>query len=654
MNTVLTEPQDYDIPYVSEMEPAGSSQNCEEDLVQWLGAPSLCNAIESDVDAAQEIATTEGEARAKDSEYSAFELDVVLRLRAIQEKLDQHCYKVDTKLADMRAEKTSLRRYSVLSSGFLGSGKIISSGSRRPSRENSGGGGSGKKNTAALVTEGVVEMDSPVPEPDSSGLLQIEPQIPLAESLLIVDANSSFERRSTQRPNPGQSRRHTSQMPQSRSTQILPGSKPPQSEGLKATAKTTAAFPILGAGGGGERNSVKSINPSAAAEEMARAIQVASRGARNEYMEMAWNFLDDSHSSAAANAFSNLMKILILVCILITFLQTMEPSPIPVLAGAVLETCFDCLFSAEIILRFVLCPQKRSFFLGFYNWIDAFSIITLILRANIGFQVGVSEKDSASFKVLLCVVPVVRILKMLRHFQTLQILIGAFVLAAEALPVLLYMLLVIILGSSSMIYIVEPRDNIPTLATAVWLTIVTTTTVGYGDVTPETNAGYTIVAILTVISVLFMAMPLGIIGSAFNITWNNRDRILLTQRTRQRLVQWGYTAEDVLVLFKFMDSDDDGALSLDDFERLMRHMRIGLSPDRVAQLFLSFEDNGSGSVDFDEFVQVFFPTSFGAVFKEVEQRSSVPSSPPTFARSASVRSSSHNSCLPPGQRGASK
>jgi len=284
-----------------------------------------------------------------------------------------------------------------------------------------------------------------------------------------------------------------------------------------------------------------------------------------------------------------------------------------------LEVFFDVIFSIEIILRFSVCPSRCVFCQSLINWLDFSVIMSLILRLCAAADVVGFEKDSATWKILLCVVPLLRILKMCRHFQTLQILFGAFILAAEALPVLLYMLVVITLASSCLIYIVEPRDNIPTLAKAVWLTIVTMTTVGYGDVTPVSTIGYFLVSILLVISVLFMAMPIGIIGSAFNMTWSDRDRILLTQRTRMRLAQWGYTAEDVMVLFKFMDSDGDGALSLEDFIRFMHHMRMGLSKDRVAQLFYTFDSDHSGTVDAEEFIRAFFPTSFLEIFQEMQR-----------------------------------
>eukprot|EP00972_Heterocapsa_arctica_P029763 4384275-Heterocapsa_arctica.AAC.1 len=68
------------------------------------------------------------------------------------------------------------------------------------------------------------------------------------------------------------------------------------------------------------------------------------------------------------------------------------------------------------------------------------------------------------------------------------------------------MMCVLALGFASLIYLVEPRDNIDTLPRALWLTLVTMSTVGYGDFYPWTSAGYCVVTTLIGCSTLYMAI----------------------------------------------------------------------------------------------------------------------------------------------------
>jgi len=129
-----------------------------------------------------------------------------------------------------------------------------------------------------------------------------------------------------------------------------------------------------------------------------------------------------------------------------------------------------------------------------------------------------------------------------------------------------------------MIFVVEPESNVPSLPSAVWLTIVTATTVGYGDMVPKTNLGKLVVSLLTITSALYMAMPIGIVGSSFSSVWADRDRLVLVHRTKAKLRQAGYSAKDVPHLFRLFDAD------------------------------------GSGYIDEEEFVKFLFPTAFTKSF----------------------------------------
>lgn len=75
--------------------------------------------------------------------------------------------------------------------------------------------------------------------------------------------------------------------------------------------------------------------------------------------------------------------------------------------------------------------------------------------------------------------------------------------------------------------------------TAIYICTVTVTTVGYGDVTPKSNAGRALAGILCFISVLFMAMPISLLG---NVPWRRQEKggFMLVKPGFQVTWHWNY------------------------------------------------------------------------------------------------------------------
>lgn len=332
-------------------------------------------------------------------------------------------------------------------------------------------------------------------------------------------------------------------------------------------------------------------------------------------------FLEQGDSGPGAAAYGYFINGIIMVSILMTVFQSLKPPLLSAYAAAVMQTAIEVVFLSELITRFICIPDRWHFTRVVHNYIDILAVLPLILRAVVGFEhCGVEcedvdgEYESVISKILLAVVPVIRMLKLLRRFQKFLLLQHAFLDVAEALPVLGYTMSTMALTFSCLIYLVEPRSNIPTLPDAMWLTIVTMTTVGYGDSVPETTPGFIITAWLIISSALYMAMPLGIVGSAFNHVWKQRDCILLVRRTQDQMVQLGYTAIDIPCLFKLFDSDHDGELSRGDFVRMIESMHINLPSERVIELFDTFDSDGGGSIDAIEFIRHVFPMAFADLY----------------------------------------
>mmetsp|Transcript_1030 Transcript_1030/g.2868 ORF Transcript_1030/g.2868 Transcript_1030/m.2868 type:complete len:621 (+) Transcript_1030:41-1903(+) len=283
-----------------------------------------------------------------------------------------------------------------------------------------------------------------------------------------------------------------------------------------------------------------------------------------------WNFLETPESSSWALWYVRLMICVIFSSVLVTFLQLLSPPALDESHAGVAEIAFDVIF--------------------------------------------VTDEGSTEFAVLVGAVPVCRLLKILRHFEKFQLLLSAFAMAFEALPILLFTLLLIVMICSFMIYLAEPRSTIESLPFSMWFTIVTMTTVGYGDIVPETPVGYGVTVGLIIGSVLYMSIPIGIVGNAFSRVWEDRDRLLLVQRTRDCLLKGGYKPQDIPGLFAIFDKHHSGELTFPAFRRMLAEMKIGLSQERIVGLFNSFDVDSSGTISAEEFIKVLFPEAHAVMF----------------------------------------
>merc|ERR1712232_386955 len=135
--------------------------------------------------------------------------------------------------------------------------------------------------------------------------------------------------------------------------------------------------------------------------------------------------------------------------------------------------------------------------------------------------------------------------------------------------------------------------------------------------TPATTLGHVVVMALMVISALYMAIPIGIVGNAFNKVWEDRARLLLMKRTRDRLVQLGYESSDIPRLFELVGrkAEGEGELHFTEFRRLMKELKISMSEMRVWELFQTFDKDGGGTIDDKEFMQGLFPATYADHFR---------------------------------------
>jgi voltage-gated potassium channel len=153
---------------------------------------------------------------------------------------------------------------------------------------------------------------------------------------------------------------------------------------------------------------------------------------------------------------------------------------------------------------------------------------------------------------VLAGVLLLRIFKLVRYSPALATLAAVVVQERKALLGAIAIMLVLLLFSSSVIYLVERHEQpevFGSIPASMWWGIATLTTVGYGDVTPITPIGKLFGGIVTLLGVGMFALPAGILSSGF------------TKEMKQRRFLRTASLVSSVPLFEGLSAPDIGQIS---------------------------------------------------------------------------------------------
>lgn len=111
-----------------------------------------------------------------------------------------------------------------------------------------------------------------------------------------------------------------------------------------------------------------------------------------------------------------------------------------------------------------------------------------------------------------------RVIKLARYSRALRLLGQVVAERKEELISIFFVLLTLLVISSSLMYFAEHDDQpevFASIPTTMWWSVVTLTTVGYGDAFPITALGQTIAAIIAILGIGMFALPAGLLGAGF-------------------------------------------------------------------------------------------------------------------------------------------
>lgn len=177
------------------------------------------------------------------------------------------------------------------------------------------------------------------------------------------------------------------------------------------------------------------------------------------------------------------------------------------------------IFTIEYVLRLWIAPLDPRYAGRFGRLRYALSMMAVIdLAAIVPSLLPMFFPMDLLILRFFRVFRLFRLLKMSRYVESLDTLDDAIIAKKEELLVSMAMLAMLLLFSSSLMYLVENQvqpDKFPSIPATLWWGVVTLTSVGYGDTFPITPLGKLLGGVTAFLGVAMFALPTGIFAAAF-------------------------------------------------------------------------------------------------------------------------------------------
>lgn len=214
----------------------------------------------------------------------------------------------------------------------------------------------------------------------------------------------------------------------------------------------------------------------------------------------------------AGKLFDIILLVAILASILLVMLESIESLDNKYHTFFnVSEWVITILFSVEYILRIISVKQPIKYVTSFYGIIDFLSTIPKYLSL-----IFIGTHALVAFRAIR-LLRVFRILKLVRFLSASNHLLTALKASRAKISVFMLAVIIITIILGTVMYLIEGKehgfDNIPK---SVYWCIVTLTTVGFGDITPQTPFGQIIASLIMIMGYGIIAVPTGIVSAEYS------------------------------------------------------------------------------------------------------------------------------------------
>lgn len=206
-----------------------------------------------------------------------------------------------------------------------------------------------------------------------------------------------------------------------------------------------------------------------------------------------------------------LFDILLIVAIILSVITVMFDSVAEVRAthGRLLylvEWAFTLLFTVEYVLRIMTLGQPGRYARSFYGVVDLVAILPTYLSLLFpGSQYLMVIR-------ILRLLRIFRILKLAQYLNEAETLLKAMRASLRKISIFLFAVLTLVLIFGSLLYLIEGDESgFTSIGVSCYWAITTLTTVGYGDISPQSPLGRAVASVIMIMGYGVIAVPTGIV-----------------------------------------------------------------------------------------------------------------------------------------------
>ena len=199
------------------------------------------------------------------------------------------------------------------------------------------------------------------------------------------------------------------------------------------------------------------------------------------------------------------------------------------------EWFFTIIFTIEYVLRIYCAPRRVRYIRSFYGIIDFVSILPTYLSLFVaGTQYALVIRSLRLLRVF-------RVLKLTHFLGEAEVLQKAMRQSVAKIIVFLGVVITLVFIVGALMYLIEgPENGFTSIPTSVYWAVVTLTTVGYGDIAPQTVAGQTLATVVMIMGYGIIAVPTGIVS----VEISRADAAAKTEKKQPSAAQPGAAQSD--------------------------------------------------------------------------------------------------------------